>query len=230
VLESEAALAVARRRLGRRVGLPGPAEAAPLEASILTPLPFDVEEAIGELRERGPEMEALRAAERSAEAALSSQREAYLPEIAIGLTSGAYDAEFFPSATRRTQLGVTVSLPIWNGGRREVAVANARVRRDVAQAEREERERAAGELMAEAHHGYETSRAAVELARVGVAVAGESFAVQRARYREGATTILDLLEAQVALSEAEARLVQSRYAALLALAEVEALLGRRLYE
>jgi multidrug efflux pump len=227
-LESEAALAVARRRLGHRIGLPGPAEAAPLGVSILTPLPFDVEEAVRELRERGPEMQALRAAERSAEAALSSRREAYLPEIAVGLTAGAYDAEFFPSATRRTQLGVTVSVPIWNGGRREVAVANARMRRNVARAERAERERAAGELMAEAHHGYETSRAGAELARVGVAVAGETFAVQRARYREGATTILDLLEAQVALTEAEARLVQARYAALLALAEVEALLGRRL--
>jgi outer membrane protein TolC len=54
--------------------------------------------------------------------------------------------------------------------------------------------------------------------------------VQSARYREGATTILDLLEAQVALSEAEATLVQSRYATRLALARIEALLGRRLFD
>jgi outer membrane protein TolC len=53
--------------------------------------------------------------------------------------------------------------------------------------------------------------------------------VQGARYREGATTILDLLEAQVALGEAEAALVQARYAARLSLAQIEALLGRRLF-
>ena len=53
--------------------------------------------------------------------------------------------------------------------------------------------------------------------------------LQGARYREGATTILDLLEAQVGLSESEATLVQSRYAARLALAQIEALLGRRLF-
>jgi outer membrane protein TolC len=47
------------------------------------------------------------------------------------------------------------------------------------------------------------------------------------RYAEGAGTILDLLEAQVSLSEAEASLVQSRYASHLALARIEALLGRR---
>jgi outer membrane protein TolC len=50
------------------------------------------------------------------------------------------------------------------------------------------------------------------------------------RYAEGATTILDLLEAQVGLSEAEAALVQSRYATRLSLARIEALLGRRVLD
>ena len=54
--------------------------------------------------------------------------------------------------------------------------------------------------------------------------------MQRVRYAEGATTILDLLEAQVGLSEAEASLVQARYAAQLSLARIEALLGRRVFE
>jgi outer membrane protein TolC len=85
-------------------------------------------------------------------------------------------------------------------------------------------------LIAEAYHGYETARAGIELALVGVAVATESYRVQGARHREGATTILDLLEAQVALSEAESTLVQSRYAAQLALAQLEALLGRRVFD
>jgi outer membrane protein TolC len=84
-------------------------------------------------------------------------------------------------------------------------------------------------MTAETYHGYQTARAGTELATTGVAVATENYRVQRARYREGATTILDLMEAQVALSEAEAELVQSRYAARLALARLEALLGRRLF-
>ena len=63
-----------------------------------------------------------------------------------------------------------------------------------------------------------------------LAAATEAYRVQRARYREGATTILDLLEAQVALSEAEAALVQARYSTHLALAQIEALLGRRVFE
>ena len=54
--------------------------------------------------------------------------------------------------------------------------------------------------------------------------------MQRARYGEGATTILELLEAQVALSEAEAALIQARFSSRLALSQIEALLGRRVFE
>lgn len=72
-----------------------------------------------------------------------------------------------------------------------------------------------------------TARASIDLAKVGVTVAKENYRVQSVRYAEGAGTILDLLESQVALSEAEASLVQSTYATHLALARLESLLGRR---
>ena len=62
-----------------------------------------------------------------------------------------------------------------------------------------------------------------------VSVAGENLRVQTERYRSGATTIIDLITAQVGLAEAEAGLVQARFAIRLALAGVEAILGRRLF-
>jgi outer membrane protein len=230
ILRRDSALAVSRLRLGRQIGLSSPVDAAPIDTTPPAPLPLSQDEAIAELRARGPEVEAARAAERSANAVIAAEREAYLPEIRLGAITGAYDAEFFPSAAKRTQYTLTLSWPLWNGGQRELAIARARAQRDVAKAQREDRERAAGELIAEAYHGYETSRAGIELALIGVSVAAENFRVQRARYREGATTILDLLEAQVGLSEAESTLVQSRYATRLALARIEALLGRRIFE
>jgi outer membrane protein len=230
VLRSDSAIAVSALRLGRQIGLDGPADAAPIDTIAPRELPLTQEQAIRELRERGPEIEALRAAERSAEAVLSSEKEGYLPNISVGATAGAYDSEFFPSAFRRSQFALTVALPIWNGGQREVDIARARAGLDRVRAERAERERAAGELMAQAYLGYQTSKAGIELALVGVAVATETYRVQRTRYREGATTILDLLEAQVALSEAESNLVQARYAARLSLAQIEALLGRRIFD
>mgnify|MGYP006199748651 CR=1 FL=1 len=54
-------------------------------------------------------------------------------------------------------------------------------------------------------------------------------AVVRSIRRAGASTILDLLDAQVSLAEAEADLVAARNEARLALARLEAILGRRLF-
>ncbi len=229
VLSRDSALVTSRLRLGRRIGLSGPADAAPIDTLVPPPLPMTEDQAIAEVRQRGPEVDAARADERGANAVLLAERERYLPEITVAATTGAYDAELFPSATKRSQIAVNVAVPIWNGGKRELAVSRARADRDLARAVRADRERGAAEVMSQAYHGYLTSRAGIELALVGVAVSAENYRVQRARYREGATTILDLMEAQVALSESEATLVQSRYSTRLALAQIEALLGRRIF-
>jgi len=120
-------------------------------------------------------------------------------------------------------------LPIWDGGQRELHIARAKADRNVASAQREDLERSAAELMTQSYHGYQTARATIDLAQVGLVAARENFRVQNTRYREGATTILDLLEAQVSLTEAEAALIRARFDARLALARIEALLGRRMF-
>jgi outer membrane protein TolC len=81
----------------------------------------------------------------------------------------------------------------------------------------------------QAYAAYNTARATAEIASEAVGVARENLRVQDSRYRGGATTILDLVTAQVDLADAEAALVQARYATRLALAGLEALLGRRLF-
>ncbi len=73
------------------------------------------------------------------------------------------------------------------------------------------------------------SRATVELRREALLVARENYRVQDTRYKAGAALILDLLAAQEQLTEAEANLVEAQFAARLALAQLEAILGRRLF-
>jgi multidrug efflux system outer membrane protein len=120
-------------------------------------------------------------------------------------------------------------LPIWNGGQRELALSRARVNKDVARAQREDLDRAVQHDVSAAYDAYVTARATAELASEGLVVARESFRVQQTRYQSGATTILDLLNAEVNLSQAEADLVQARYGTRLALAGLESILGRRLF-
>jgi outer membrane protein len=230
VNRSDSAVAVSQIRLGRLIGVAGPVQAAPLDTTAPPDLPLTLVDAIAEMTARGPQVVAARAAERRADATVAVERSNYLPKLTLDANTGAYDARFFPSATKRSQVGITASLPIWNGLQREFSIARARADRNAAEATRKDTERSAAELMTSSYEGYRTARAGVELAHVGVVVAAENYRVQRARYAEGATTILDLLGAQTALTEAEATLVQSRYAGRLALAEIEGLLGRRLFQ
>jgi outer membrane protein TolC len=103
------------------------------------------------------------------------------------------------------------------------------VNRDVTRSIREDLERVVRRDVTSSYDAYETSTAAVELAAVAGTVARENYRMQALRYRAGASTILDLLDAQVSVAEAEAGVVQARYTTRLALARLEAILGRRLF-
>jgi outer membrane protein TolC len=229
LLERDAALRVAQLQLGRRVGAAGPVDAATADTSAPPRLPLPVEEAITQAAARGPAYLAARADERAAEAALRVERSAYLPRVTLAAGAGAFDRRLLPNQTYRSQFAVAISLPLWDAGARELAVAQARVARDVAAARREDLERGAAQAVTAAYTNYTTARTGIELATVGVGVARETYRVQDVRYRGGATTILDVLEAQGALTRAEADLVQARRRARVALAELEAVLGRRLF-
>jgi len=130
-------------------------------------------------------------------------------------------------ASNVSSLSLTIALPIWNNGQRELSIIRARADRDVARAVRTDLELGALRDVTEAYEAYETARGEFGLDTQALAAAHESYRVQEARYRAGATTVLDLLQAQNDLSDAEAQVVQARYTARLARALLESLLGTR---
>lgn len=228
-LRQTAALRVSRLQLGRRVGMDSPVDATPLTDSLAAELPIALAAAVSEANRVGPRAVEARAREDAAEALVRAQRGSYLPTVTLGASSAAYDTRIFPDAVYRSALVLSATLPIWNGAQREVQMSEARVQREIARVTRLDAERAVARDVTEAYTGYETARAAMQLAQEAILVARENYRVQETRYRAGATTILDLLEAQIGLTEAEAGLVQATYATRLALGRFEAQLGRRLF-
>ncbi len=228
-LQQEAALRESRLQLGRRVGGAGPVDAVPLDTVLMAELPLRLADAIAQAAEQGPQYRVARANERAARAAFRGRLGDYLPHASVTGNALGFDNRFFPTFYKRTSLTLTVSFPLWDGGRRELALSQARVSRDVAQAIRTDMDRAVLHDVTAAYDAYVTSRATYVLAVQGLAVARENYRVQDSRYRAGSTTILDILDAQLGLSEAEATLVQARYGTRLALAGLEAILGRRLF-
>lgn len=229
LLVQETQLRVARFQLARRVGSPGAVDAAPLLFEVAPALPLTEGEAVEDALEDGPDYRLAIAEERGAQKTLDQTRMQYLPSVDLFAGLQSFDDKFFPTATTRGQYGFQVSLPIWNGAQREIQISRARVERDVARTRREDVEREVRRDVVQAYAAYNTARATAQIAAEAVEVARENLRVQDSRYRGGATTILDLVTAQVDLADAEAALVQARYATRLALAGLEAILGRRLF-
>lgn len=228
-LRQHNALRTAQLELGRRVGAAGPVDAVPLDTLPAAALPVTLPQALQIALDQGPQYRAARANESSAEATLRAQRGDYLPVLSVGGLHQRYDTRLFPGAANISSVTFSVSFPLWNNGQREIEVSRARVNRDVARAIRDDLERVVRRDVTASYDGYQVSAAAVELALVAVTVASQTYRMQELRYRSGATTILDLLDSQVDLAEAEAVLVQARYLNRLALARLEAILGRRLF-
>ncbi|HSE52162.1 MAG TPA: TolC family protein [Gemmatimonadales bacterium] len=229
LLQDEARLRVARLALGRRVGTPGGVDAVPLDSARAPDLPLTLVEAMTQAVEQGPEYRAARASERAAEAAVRARRGSYLPSVFLSANETTFGDNFYPVGLTRRTLTVSLSYPLWDNANRELNYARARNAREVARAVRADLERAAEVDVTAGWEAYQTARATTDFSEQALIVAREVFRVQESRYRAGASTILDLLDAQSGLTQAQADLVQARYAARLALAGLEAILGRRLF-
>jgi multidrug efflux system outer membrane protein len=230
LLRQQYDLRVARLTLGSRVGAGGPVEAAPLDSVLPAELPLTLDAAVEAAALQGPDYRRARANERAAAASYRWRLGSYLPRATLTGTGIAFDNAFYPNGRKFTQLTLTVSFPVWDNFQRENVVSQARVNRDVARAVRENMERSVRRDVTAAYDGFTTARTIAGISAGDVAVARENFRVQQSRYRAGATTILDLLEAQLRLVDAEAALVQARYATRLTLAGLETILGRRLFQ
>lgn len=228
-LEQASALRIARLELGRRIGAAGPVDAAPLDTAAAPELPVSLADAISQAAVQGPEYRTAAASERAASAAYRAELGNYLPHVSLTFNAFAFDTAFFPKLFKPTNFTLAVSFPLWNNGQRELALSRVRVNKDVARARRQDMDRAVQHDVTAAYDAYLTARGSAELAKEGLVVARENFRVQQTRYSSGATTILDLLDAEVNLSQAEADLVQARYGTRLALAGLEGILGKRLF-
>lgn len=230
LLLQETGLRVARLSLGSRIGGSGPVDAVPLDSVLPTELPLTLDAAVEQAADQGPAYRQARANERAAAAIFRGRLGTYLPRVTLIGSGIRFDKKFYPSTQANfSQLTLTVSLPIWDNFQRQNLVSQARVSRDVFRAVRDSTERSVRRDVTAAYDGFTTARSSTDIATEGVAVARENFRVQQSRYRAGATTILDLLKAQSDLDDAESALVQQRYATRLALAGLEAILGRRLF-
>lgn len=229
LLRRQLDLRVNRLQLGRRIGERGPVDAQVLDSVLPPPLAYSDEQLVAMALAQGPQYRAAREREAAASKFLLGTKSTYLPTVDLRAGVQIFDDNFFPTARTIGSFTVGVTLPIWNLGVREIQVQQAKVNRDVARAIRADLELAAERDVVRAAQAYRIAQEAVTITNVQLAAAEETYRVQELRYRSGANTILDLLEAQFQLARSEAEQVQAIYALYLSLAGLEAIVGESFF-
>ncbi|MEO0056089.1 MAG: hypothetical protein RLZZ50_2036 [Verrucomicrobiota bacterium] len=192
------------------------------------PVSYDLAASIAAARERRPELLRLEQLRRARESAVTVARSGYLPSLAVVVgyegrklaTSNAF------SDTRDGwTAGVEGSWAIFDGARTRGQVAQARARLNQARLGVSEQ---LLDLEVEVRRALSSLQEAGELAEAAgkvVEQATEALRLADVRFRNGAATQLDVLQARVALTEAQLNKLEANYRHTVALAAVRRAIG-----
>ena len=148
---------------------------------------------------RRPDVSAAQASMNAALARVGVAQAAWFPRLALTANGGVASPELsdlFTSASRAWGIGVLLSLPIFDGGRREAGIENARAELDAAAATYREQVLVAFQ---EVEDELSELRLLAEQERVqgqAVDAAVRATALSATRYRNGLVSQLELLDAQ----------------------------------
>jgi outer membrane protein len=219
-------LALARKALALAMGEEGGTSVD--AAAPLPPFPArgGVEERIPAALANRADLRAVALRVENADAGVTLRRAEYLPTVGL---SGAYriDAEDGPfSPDNRTwRVGVGFSWTVFDGLRREAAVAKARAERAQArEGYRGTRDLAAFEVSG-AWLAVEDAERRVAIARAATSSAEEALRLVRTRYENQLGRAIDVLDVQAALNGARADLVRAENDLLRAHADLELAAG-----
>ncbi|MEL1263794.1 efflux transporter outer membrane subunit [Pseudoxanthomonas putridarboris] len=152
---------------------------------------------------------------RAANADIGAARAAFFPRIALTGSLGSASAELgglFDSGSRAWTFVPTLSLPIFDGGRRRANLDLGEVRRDIAVAEYEQAIQAAFREVADGLSAQRWLAEQLRFQRTALEVQTERARLAQLRYDNGSATYLEVLDAQRDLLDAEQQLVQARRA------------------
>lgn len=219
---------VAQGQLAVSVGLPPQttlvlAPVAPLGQTDL--LREDVVALIDEAERLRPDLAAARANQDAAAANVAAARANRRPTISAQASSGgSYAATQRDSIT--SSVGLSITVPLFNGYARTYQVAAARAQFEQAAAQTEQVRQGAGLDVWTSYADLDTQLKALASARTAIDSATASANLAQGRYKAGVGTFNDLLNAQSALATARQQLVSAEFGVRNAQAQLAQSIGR----
>jgi outer membrane protein len=157
-----------------------------------------------------PDLAAARSQAEAARAGIGEARSSLLPSLNLNATAGRTYATTIPNGANSYNVGVELSIPLFNGFSRQYDLRAAQFQAEAATARSETLRQQVVYQVFSAYYALQTSTRRVRTAEDLVASAQQSNDVALARYKAGVGTVLDLLAAQSALASARAQRVDAR--------------------
>jgi len=231
VLTADNNLRVANANLTRLVGTPFEVTAEDGGGDIARVSVDTVE--LAKALEDAPSVRQAKAGLTAAGASRRAAKTPYIPtlNLSYSLSGSRTDQSFNLTGgqyARANALRFSLSYPVFNGFQREENIARASVAERNAEAQLRDARLTVRQQLTQYVGALSLAqeRAAIQIA--SVAAAEEDLRVQNQRYALGSSTLLDVLTSQSQLNSARYALIQARYDARLAKAQIEAIVGRDL--
>jgi outer membrane protein TolC len=140
-----------------------------------------------------------------------ASRPGYFPEIAVVGHYGLYDDTIFGSNGGSGSVMAVAKIDLWGGGSGNAARAAARHEAAAFEADVDRFEEGVRLEVQQAWQDLATARFRRESATASLAAAREGLRVRESRFKQGLDRMIDLLDAETALREAEMRELVARY-------------------
>lgn len=225
-------LSVANAALSRLVGSQTPVTADPSAVQEqFSELPDSI--SLASLALKGPAVAQAEANVAAAKQLKKASKGSYLPSLNMSYSrsgSGVDNAFGLGNDpfSYNGRLSFSLSYPVFNGFAREEASVRADVAETNAEAQLRDARLAANQSLAEYLGSLRSAAARVRVQTASVNAAQEDVRVQQQRYNIGASTLLDLLNSQATLQQAQSALISARYDYRIARAQLETLIGQPL--
>jgi outer membrane protein len=172
-----------------------------------------------------PELAALERRVRAQRMFLRAEKGSYAPILSASSSITAGGTEL-SSLVGNWNAGVLLTWPLFQGGASRAAVAAARANEQITLADQDSARQAVRFEVEQARLGVRAAKAVQGAADEAVASAREQLKLAEGRYAEGVGNVIELGDAQLAMTNAEAQRVQSDYGLSIARALLLKALGR----
>jgi len=217
---------VAEETLRNALGLDAPIDFAIADELARRAVVLDEPSALAAAYESRSDLQSILAQQRAADQDVSQYRRQHLPTVSADASYGWSNSEF--PLQDNWVFGATVNVPLFSGGLTEGRVAEARANLRGLQAD----ERTLRQQIA-----LETRRSLLDVQRAAQSIdvsaraaeqAAENLALAEGRYETGVGNVIELTDAQVQRTSAEADHVSALYDYQVAVAALEQAIGREL--